>query len=212
MGSAFRSKMYIDDGLCIELDLGTRGLQLTQIWAEAARGCVSKESINEEQNRVEGQWGPSQIFLGFQIEADNLAIRLPEQKRAGATVLFGALFASFGRNCLRSNNLQQERGNIEHFKSTNSLWIYFTAPIDARLGFGDEAGRWVMSANPDFRTAFWASVEVVRILRSSGGNGQTCYAGRLGDYYHQNNASRVSIIPSERCGCQVMLRWTRWLA
>ena len=114
----------MDDGLFIEIDLAKRGLQSTLKWEGVARGCLPNESINEEKNRVEGQWDHIRIFLGFQIDTSNLTIRLPEQKRAGDTVLFDDLFASFGSNCLRLNTLQQVRGNIEHFKSVNALWSY----------------------------------------------------------------------------------------
>ena len=80
------------------------------------------------------------MFLGFHIDTKDLSIRLTEQKRAGPTVLFGDLFAAFGSNSVRLNVTQQVRWNIEHSKSTNMLWSYFTSPIDALLWFGEEAG------------------------------------------------------------------------
>ena len=55
----------------------------------------------------------------------------------------------------------------------------FTAPIDALLGCGGEAGLWVMSANPDFWTAFLASMAVVRLLRSSDGKWANLLCGAL---------------------------------
>ena len=107
----------------------------------------------------------TQILLGFEINTVDLTIRFPEQKRAGASVLFDELFADFGSNTMRMITLQQIRGNIEHFKSTNTLWSYFTAPIDALLGCGDECNLWVVAANADFWIAFWPSVEVIRTIR-----------------------------------------------
>ena len=77
--------------------------------------------------------------MGFLIDTDSLEIRIPEQKRAGASVLFGELFVAFGSHALGIVTLQTITGNIEHFKSTNILWGYFTPPVDALLVHGDEA-------------------------------------------------------------------------
>ena len=135
-------------------------------------------------------------FLGFHIDASTFPIRLPEQKRDVATVLSDDLFRAFGSNALRLNTLQQIRGNIEHFKSTNILRSYFASPIDALLGCGDESGLWVMGANPDFWTAFWAPMEVIRLIRSNESKWGTCFAVRWSDSCHLNNALRVSTIQS----------------
>ena len=112
MGTAFRSKMYIDDGLFIELDMGTRITQSTSKWEEIAQGCLSGEAVNEEKNRLEGQWSSPQIFLGFEIDTSSLPIRLPEQKRAGSSVLFDEVFSDFGSDSMRLLALQQVRGNV----------------------------------------------------------------------------------------------------
>ena len=62
MGMAFRSKMYIDDGIFIELDMGSRLGQSTGKWEEIAKGCLSDDAINEEKNLLEGLCGVSLRF------------------------------------------------------------------------------------------------------------------------------------------------------
>ena len=154
----------------------------------------------------------SQIFIGFEINTLNLAIRLPEQKRAGASVLFDQLFESFGSNSPRLLTLQQIRGNVEHFKSTNALWNYFTAPIDALLGCGDECGLWVMSANPDFWVAFWDSMEAIRTIKSSETQWDALFCGSLERLLPPEKRFACRRYPEKWSGRQAMQRWMLWQA
>ena len=72
--------MYIDDGLFVELEIGDRRDQSTGKWEEIAQGLLSKYALNEEENKLEGQWSAEQIFLGFLIDTESLEIRIPEPK------------------------------------------------------------------------------------------------------------------------------------
>ena len=65
------------------------------------------------------------------------------------------------------HTLQQIRGNVERFRSTNMLRNYFTTPIGALLGSSGESGLWVMAANPDFWKSRRASMEVIRGTKKS---------------------------------------------
>ena len=65
IGTAFRSHMYIDDGLFIEFDVGGRKELNTVTWEGIAKGLLSDEAINEEKNELEGKWSCDQVFLGF---------------------------------------------------------------------------------------------------------------------------------------------------
>ena len=48
---AFRSRMYIDDGLFVEIDIGDRREQTTAAWGRIARSLLSPDAINEEKNK-----------------------------------------------------------------------------------------------------------------------------------------------------------------
>ena len=179
MPCAFRSKMYIGDGLFVELEIGDRKDQSARSWEELARGVLSKEAVNEEKNRLEGAWCGQQIFLGFEIDTSSLEIRIPEEKRAGASVLFDELFASFGSKALRVLTLQRIRGNIEHFRSTDILWEYFTPPIDALLGCSDEAGIWAECGNAQWWLAFWESMKSIQLIRNDETQWARLFSGPL---------------------------------
>lgn len=93
MPCAFRSKMYIDDGLFVELEIGDRKEQSSRKWEEIARGFLPQEAVNEEENKLEGAWCAQQIFLGFEIDTSSLEIRVPGEKEQARL--------SFSMICLR---------------------------------------------------------------------------------------------------------------
>ena len=86
------------------------------------KGHVVSPSGKWGGGAIEGRWGADQIFLGFEIDTISSGIRTPEKKRAGASVLFDELFLSFGSHALRITTLRRILGDIEHFKSANTLW------------------------------------------------------------------------------------------
>ena len=72
-------------------------------------------------------------FLGFLITTDDVTIALPEEKKAGDTVLFDELFRNFGSRVIRLVSLQRLRGNIEHIRTTTALRTCSTGPIDSLM-------------------------------------------------------------------------------
>ena len=84
---AFRSSMFIDDGLFVELRIGDRRRRSVAEWEHLARGMLSQAAINEEKASDEGEWKGEQIFLGFAINTSSITIALPEGQKAGATIL-----------------------------------------------------------------------------------------------------------------------------
>ena len=135
------------------------------MWESLAKGLLSVDAINKEKEKEEGEWLEEQIFLGFLINKPNLTIALPEEKRAGATVLFDELFSEFGSRVMRLTTLQRLRGNIEHFRSTNMIWTFFTGPIDSLMCFADETGAWINCGSRHAWYAFWNAMDVIRIIR-----------------------------------------------
>ena len=102
-------------------------------WGGLARGLLSAEAINREKEEEEGEWNDGQISLGFTIKTGNVTIGFPEGKRDGSAILFGQLFREFGSRVMRFLTLQCLRGNIEHFRSTDMIWSFFTGPIDGLM-------------------------------------------------------------------------------
>ena len=108
-----------------------------------------------------------------------MAIRLPGEKRAGATPLFDEIFACFGSRNLRLITLQRIRGNPEHFESTNTMWNFFTAHVDALLGCADEAGIRINCGFPHVWMALWESMKVLICLRKDGRKWADIFKGSL---------------------------------
>ena len=106
---AYRSQMYIDGGLFIELNIGDRKTQTADSRGRIAKATLPSEAINEEKNELEGNWADEKIFLCFTVNTAEMSIRLPEEKRAGATVLFDELFAQFGSRNIRLITMKRIR-------------------------------------------------------------------------------------------------------
>ena len=100
---------------------------------ELAKWLLPQDAINKEKEEEEGEWEEEQIFIGFSINTKEMTIAPPEEKRAGATILFEELFIQFGSRMMRLQTLHRLRGNIEHFRPTNLMWSYFTGPIDSLM-------------------------------------------------------------------------------
>ena len=79
---AFRSIMFIADGLFIEVMIGDRRRRSVELWGELAKGLFPQDAIDKEKEEDDGEWKDEQIFLGFAINKTNMAIALPEEKRA----------------------------------------------------------------------------------------------------------------------------------
>ena len=73
---AFRSNMFIGDGLFIELGIGDRRKQsiMDRVLSE---GLLSPDAINNDKN--EAGWGDGEIFLGFAIYTTSMAIAPPKK-------------------------------------------------------------------------------------------------------------------------------------
>ena len=177
---AFRSSMFIDDGLFVEVKVGDRRQRSIAEWEYIARGMLSQEAISGEKEKEEGEWGEEHIFLGFCINTASMAISLPGEKKVGDTVLFDEVFSEFGSRIMRLITLQRIRGNIAHFRSTNMIWSFFTGPIDALMGYADEANTWINCGSKHIWHAFWSAMDIVRIIRRTPSSWDKLSTGRLG--------------------------------
>ena len=54
-------------------------------------------------------------------------------------------------------NVQQLRGQLEHFQATNEVWKLIKGPTDALLGCHDEKGRYVRPPDPEVWHVFLGS-------------------------------------------------------
>ena len=116
---------------------------------------------------------------GFDIESEFLAITLPEAKVAGAWALFDGLRRKDGSRAVEISKLQQARGHIEHFRSSNASWGFLTGPIDTLLRYPDENAAWVNFPSLELRTAFWGSLAVLFDIMDSGDRWRSAFNGSL---------------------------------
>ena len=71
---AFTSRMYVGDGIFVELSCPVLLDQAIQCWERLARGILGSSAIDGEKLQEEGPWKSAQIILGFVIDLDTLTI------------------------------------------------------------------------------------------------------------------------------------------
>ena len=78
------SRMYVDDGICVEIEQAVRLKASTDLRGKFARGLLCRHSINQEKLDDAGQWSRKHIILGIGLGSESLQVRLPDAKVASA--------------------------------------------------------------------------------------------------------------------------------
>ena len=110
------------------------------------------------------------------FEHDN---RPPWGEKSRGNLLFGEIFQQFGGRIMRLITLQRLRGNIEHFRSTDMMWSFFTGPIDSLMRYADEANTWINCGSRHVWHAFWSAMDIVRIIRRTESSWGDLFTGKL---------------------------------
>ena len=151
---SFTSRLYVDDGISVELMNRQRQEDAIRLWERVTTGLLGPQVLNQSKMEEEGQWPTSHIILGLWYNTESLTVAIPEATRAGARVLFDSILADRGAARLGATSLQQIRGWAEHFKSTNAIWRLLTSPVGNLLTYGDEIGGWISCPVEEFRRNF----------------------------------------------------------
>ena len=122
LNHAFQSVMYVDGGIFIELKIPLRLTNTTICWEFFSRGILGEQASGEDKMSIDGTWESGQILIGFAFNLKDITISLPEQNMTGAKVFFSDLFGKQGSHFLTLLEVQQPRGHLEHFQTTNEMW------------------------------------------------------------------------------------------
>ena len=98
-------------------------------------------------------------MLGSGVDFSYLAIRLPEAKVTGTRILFDQLQEKDFSRAIEVNTLQQERGHIEHFGTSNPMWKLVSLPIDTLRRYTDECASCVNCPALEVWQAFLGSTK-----------------------------------------------------
>ena len=71
MKHAYRSVLYVGDGIFVELDIAERMAGTNTCWEFLTRGVLGNSAINLEKLDEEGTWESKQILLGFTYHYEN---------------------------------------------------------------------------------------------------------------------------------------------
>ena len=81
-------------------------------------------------------------MIGFSLDADTLAIKIPGAKVDGARVISDQLQEKAYSRALEVNAPNRYAGEIEHFSASNSMLKLLTGPIDTILQYTDGRAIW----------------------------------------------------------------------
>ena len=79
----FQSRLYVDDGMLLDIRNTVQQTANTDTWGWIARGLLGIWAINAEKLGMEGTWGAKHTLIGFDVDSNLLTSQLPEAKIDG---------------------------------------------------------------------------------------------------------------------------------
>ena len=140
----FPSFLFVDDGILIEPNLGTRCTESALCWEKGRRLTFGPNSANHDKLEEEGNWSSVKLVLGYLVGTNNWAISIPEGGIRGAHSSIRPNYLSPGNRIPPLQILQELRGNIAHWPKTGWIWHRLVHPIYRMLGFSDASVLWVI--------------------------------------------------------------------
>ena len=148
MRHAFRSALYVDGGIFVELNIPERLSATAHCWEWLTRGMLGRAAINVDKLSEAGACESHRVLLGFVFNLDTVTITLPDAEIGDAKALFSTFLLTMGSQMVTLLDSQQLRGHIEHFQSTNEVWKLATGPTDALLTCSDELNVYIRCPDP----------------------------------------------------------------
>ena len=154
--------IYIDDGIFIGSVLGTRTTDCVATWEGIAKKISGQDCINTDMLESEGVWSTKALVLGFEIDTEEMIIRVPSAKVQGAADFILPDTFQEGVAPLTVKTLQVLRGLMTHWLNASLYWGVCTQAIDALLSHPDEMNEYIKCADPELVSAFWSMIAMLR--------------------------------------------------
>ena len=115
-----------------------RGNRLIQI-----HGGVLPEvsSVYGQSKPTNWEWkdhGVQNTLIGFDVNSEHLAVKLHEAKVEGAMLLSGNLNHLYPPRAIELQTLRKLRGQMAHFRASNSMWKMPIGPAAILIRYTDE--------------------------------------------------------------------------
>ena len=154
----------------IEPKLGNRPQISVEIWGLGVMLLLGLTGISERKRRIERQWAPELVLLGFHIDLVRDSISMPNPKIAGDADILSSPVFDTGNYVLGIRDAQELRGCINHWAYTGRVWLWLTPPINKMLSYADNVGLWVRCDDPEKWTSFWNAVQFTMEIVADGDN------------------------------------------
>ena len=175
----FSSLLFVDDAIFVEPVIGGRREMVISCWGNICRRILGATAVNKDKVDLEGEWKTSHILLGFEVDVDRLAIKLPTAKRVGAREYFQDSMFNPGNRIATVTKVQELRGLTNHWSYTNRFWHYSASPINGLLSFVDSTNAWIRCANDQVWIAFWNLIALIRSIGEDDEQWDLLFIGRL---------------------------------
>ena len=165
----FCTMVLMDDSVLVEPDVGLRPFLAAELLESITRVVLGPQAINEEKDREEGQYSPSQIIWGLAYDTERQSRSLPAPKLEKAAHLLALPDFNRGNRCVQLSLVQELRGNQQFWLSALPVLSSLLGASNALLGPPSPAGDAVPKGDtPSERerlwVRFWDAVEVQRYL------------------------------------------------
>ena len=157
-----RSEIFVDDGMFIEACIGNRAQQSVEKWEWCATLIMGPTAISTKKLELEGTWENELVLLGYHVNLQSDVISLPDPKVVGAYNLIHQSVFNPGNYTIPLQSMQELRGCLNRWSSTNRLWRWLVEPVNQLLGQTDTGLQWIRSSNSEKWLAFWHVIQFLR--------------------------------------------------
>ena len=175
----FSSQLFVDDAIFIEPTLGERYKLVVECWEHVCVRLLGPGAVNADKIQLEGQWGSTHILSGYEVNVDEMTIKLPKPKRMDAWGKINSPLLNPGNRVVTVKIVQEIRGLLNHWRYTNKFWNYVVSPANAMLAYADSTETWIRCDNDQVWMAFWNLVSHVREIGSSTETWNSLFGGKL---------------------------------
>ena len=160
----FRSLIFVDGGMFLEPNIGTRPAQSVACFEHGARLLLGDSAISEKKLKLEGEWTQELLLLGYHVNLAMDTITMPGPKLIAAYHLIHLNIFDHGNMTLDLHSAQELRGSMNHWPPAGRLWKWLVEPANGLLGQTNNSLIWIRCPDIHRWAAFWNVITFLRDL------------------------------------------------
>ena len=106
-------------------------------WGKVRRKMLGATATNEDKVEMEGAWNTSHIILGFEVDANEIAIKIPGAEKLDACHFSQDAMLNPCNRIITVGKIQELRGLINRWSYAYRFWHYMASPVNGLMAFAD---------------------------------------------------------------------------